>query len=259
MKFEVENGAFWYDKKTPVLSDINFSFETPEIVSVLGPNGVGKTTLLRCALGLLSWKEGSTMLDGKNIKSIKQKERWQSISYVPQAKVNSFSYTVEEMVLLGRSAHLGELSHPGKVDLEIATEAMDIVKITHLRKKLCNEISGGEYQMALIARALATKPSLIVLDEPESNLDFKNQLLVQNTIRDLCQSQKIGTLVNTHFPHHALEISDKSLLLMNDGTSIFGKTEEVLSETNLGMAFDVDISIQKFEMMNKTHYCVLSA
>ena len=166
MKFEVKNGAFAYGRKKRVFNNVSFTLEEPQILSVLGANGAGKTTMMRCMLGLLPWTEGASYLDGTDIRRIPSKKLWKTIGYVPQAKLSSFVYTVEEMVVLGRSSHLGHFGQPGKKDWEIVEECLEMTGIAHLRGKLCSRLSGGEFQMVMIARALAGEPSLLVLDEP---------------------------------------------------------------------------------------------
>lgn len=140
-----------------ILENISFSVESGEVLEILGPNGVGKTTLLRCMMGLLPWISGQSTLDGKSLREIPVKQLWSRISYVPQAKGLSFSYSALEMVLLGRSAHLRTLKQPQKDDFAIAEQAMQEVGIAHLKDKLCSKMSGGELQMLLIARALTTQ------------------------------------------------------------------------------------------------------
>ena len=154
---------------------------------------------MKCMLGLRPWSAGASYLDGVDIKRLRPKEFWRRVGYVPQAKLSSFVYTVREMVLLGRSAHMNELSMPKERDERAADEALALVGIAHLRDKLCSKISGGEYQMALIARALAAEPSLLVLDEPESNLDFKNQRRVLSTISTLCKERGIAAIIAKSF------------------------------------------------------------
>ena len=257
MNFEVKNGCFGYFNGKQILNDINFNVSEKEILSILGSNGVGKTTLLKCTLGLLNWKSGETLIDGKNIKSMKHSELWKSIGYVPQAKLSAFAYTVDEMVLLGRNSHLKMLEQPGKKDIEIAQKCIDRIGIGYLKGKLCSQISGGELQMVLIARALAAEPKLLILDEPESNLDFKNQLIVLDTIKDLRDNEGISSIVNTHYPDHAISISDKALILNRDGSSIFGDANSCITESNLGKAFDVNVKIEDFYHADKKHTCVL--
>ena len=173
MIFSVKNGQFGYGEKK-ILQDVSFSLNESEVLTVLGPNGVGKTTLLKCMMGLLSWENGETLIDGKPMRLMKTSEIWQKIAYVPQSKGIALSYTALEMVLMGRSARLGLFSQPTKEDYLATEEALEQVGITRLAKKQCSCMSGGELQMVLIARALCSKPEMLVLDEPESNLDFKN-------------------------------------------------------------------------------------
>lgn len=244
MIFEVRNGGFGYKNHTPVLQDISFKLEEGEVLAILGPNGVGKTTLLRCMMGMLKWKFGGSYLNEKNIGSLREKDIWQSIAYVPQAKGVAFSYTVEEMVLLGRSSHIGMTQQPGKADKEIALQSLESVRMLHLKDKYCNQISGGELQMVLIARALCSQPKMLVLDEPESNLDFRNQLIVLETIQSLSKNQKISCLFNTHYPAHALKIADNALLLSKEGHSFFGKAKDVISCENMKQIFNVSVHIE---------------
>ena len=209
MIFSVENGQFGYaDRK--ILHGVSFSLESSEVMTVLGPNGVGKTTLLKCMMGLLNWENGKTLIDGKPMKEMKTSEVWRRIAYVPQSKGTALSYTAREMVLMGRSARLGLFSQPTKEDYRAADEAMEQVGITRLAQKQCSCMSGGELQMVLIARALCSNPEMLVLDEPESNLDFKNQLIVLETIQKLAKERGIAAIVNTHYPAHALKIADNN-------------------------------------------------
>lgn len=257
MNFEVRNGCFNYRNGKQILNDINFNVNDNEILSILGSNGVGKTTLLKCTLGLLPWKNGETRINGKNIKSMSYRELWSSIGYVPQAKLSTFSYTVDEMVLLGRNSHLKLLEQPDNRDKKIAQDCINRIGIKYLSGKLCSKISGGELQMVLIARALAAEPKLLILDEPESNLDFKNQLTVLQTIKTLRDEERISSIVNTHYPEHAISISSKTLILNRDGSSIFGDAKEIISEDNLEKAFSVRVKIQDFYYSNTKHTSIL--
>lgn len=243
MKFEVKNGCFSYGRGKEILHDICFEVTDGEVLSILGPNGVGKTTLLRCMMGLLSWKSGGTFLNDVDIRTMKDTELWKTIAYVPQAKGVAFSYTLEEMVLMGRSAYIGSLRQPTKEDLEVCHDAMNMLKIYHLKDKFCNAVSGGELQMALIARALCADPSMLVLDEPESNLDFKNQLIILDTIEKLSNDNGISCIFNTHYPVHALKVSDSSLILSRDGTTRFGDTREIINPDCMREVFEVDVHI----------------
>lgn len=257
MDFRVTDGCFGYADGRHILNNINFDVQQKEILSILGSNGVGKTTLLKCTLGLLKWYSGATSIDGKNVQAMKHAELWKNIGYVPQAKLSAFAYTIDEMVLLGRNSHLGMLQQPGKKDKEIAEKCIDRIGIGYLKGKLCSKISGGELQMVLIARALASQPKLMILDEPESNLDFKNQLIVLETIKSLRDEEGISSIVNTHYPEHAISISDKALILNRDGSSVFGPADRSIVEPTLEKAFGVNVKIKDFYHSEKKYTCVL--
>lgn len=256
-QLQVTGGCFSYDGESGRLCDINFSLSAPDILCILGANGAGKTTLIKCMLGLRPWNRGATYLNGVDIKKLRAKEFWRHVGYVPQAKLSSFVYTVREMALLGRSSHLGELSLPRERDERLADEALALTGIAHLRDKLCSKISGGEYQLVLIARALAAEPSLLVLDEPESNLDFKNQRRVLSTISTLCKERGIAAVINTHYPEHAMDVSQRALLLMPDKSALFGGTANVLTEENLRRAFDTPVHIHRFKVGRRDYASIL--
>ncbi|MEA4925694.1 MAG: ABC transporter ATP-binding protein [Syntrophomonadaceae bacterium] len=257
MIFEVRDGSFGYAKGQEILKNIDFSICDGDVLAILGPNGVGKTTLLKCMMGLLKWGRGGSFLDGENITVMPHRQLWQKIAYVPQAKGSAFAYSVEEMILLGRSAHIGVVSLPGQEDYEKAEEAMETIGIAHLRSKDCSRISGGELQMVLIARALTAEPSLLVLDEPESNLDFKNQLIILETIRELAENKGISSIFNTHYPAHALKISNKSLILNKRGSSFFGDTQNVVNCENMRASFAVNVHISAVQISNQKHNLVI--
>ncbi len=257
MKFTIENGCFAYDASRTILQDVCVQLDGAEILTVLGSNGVGKTTLMKCMLGLLKWTSGRSCADGEDVRRIPHAQLWKRIGYVPQAKQAVFAYTVEEMVLLGRSAHLGLAKQPRAEDREIALSCLRDVGIERLKGRLISRISGGELQMVLIARALATQPEMLILDEPESNLDFRNQLIVLETIAGLRRERGLSFIVNTHYPEHAISISDKTLLLTGGGRSICGKTADVITEQNLRNAFAVDVCIRDLDVQNGKYTCVL--
>lgn len=246
MILSVENGHFGYNKDKNILKNINFTVKSGDVLAILGPNGAGKTTLLKCIIGYLKWKKGSTLIDGVNISQIPQNELWQKIAYVPQAKTVNCAYTVREFILLGRSSRIGFFSKPTAQDIEIAEKAAESLGIGFLQEKKCNEISGGELQMVLIAKALAAEPEILILDEPESNLDFRNQLTILETITSL---SKNGTacIFNTHYPAHAMRRADKALIMSQSGDILFGNTPSVITEKNIENAFGVKTVIGEIE------------
>ena len=256
MKFEVKNGYFGYGKQN-VLQNVSFSVEGNEVLAILGSNGVGKTTLLKCMMNLQKWSSGETRIDDQPITHMPPAKIWKRIAYVPQSKGISLSYTAFEMVLMGRSARLGLFSQPSKEDMEIAERSMEEVGITFLRDKQCSHMSGGELQMVLIARALCTQPEMLVLDEPESNLDFKNQLIILDIVRHLAEERNIGAIINTHYPAHALKIADKALILNRDGTSFYGGAKETITEENMKKTFSVEVKIADYVYEDKHYYNVI--
>lgn len=245
MILEVENGCFGYPKQEEILKNINLHLEKGHILSVLGPNGIGKTTLLKCMIGLLPWTSGRSILNGTDLCKMKSKDIWNTISYIPQAHSFSFSYTGLEMVMLGRSSHLGLFEQPGAQEIEMAEVMMEKVGITRLAGKDCNRMSGGELQMVLIARALINEPELIILDEPETGLDFHNQILVLNIIERLAHEEGISAIMNTHYPTNAMSIADEAFMMNRKGDRFYGTTDSILNEQNISRSFDVNVIVDE--------------
>ena len=242
----IENGSFAYKSGPQILKDINIEIEPGEILAVLGPNGAGKTTLLRCMMDMLHWQSGRSMLDGEDIRSIPASKLWRRMAYVPQARSAAVSYTAFQTVLLGRSSRIGAFSAPSAEDMKVSELVMERLGISYLADKPCYAISGGELQMVLIARAMAAEPEILVLDEPESNLDFKNQLIVLDAMTALA-AEGVACIFNTHYPAHALQRAGKSLMLSKDGRCIFGDTTGVVTEENIRQAFGVEALIGEVE------------
>lgn len=196
-------------------------------------------------IGLLPWRSGSSFLNGRNIADLSSKEVWSTISYIPQTHGFSFSYTGLEMVMMGRSSHLGLFSQPGENEIAMAEAMMEKVGITRLADKDCNRMSGGELQMVLIARALINEPKLVILDEPETGLDFHNQILVLNMIEKLAHEDGISAIMNTHYPTNALRIADKALMMNRRGDRFYGNASEILNEKNTSASFDVSVIVDE--------------
>jgi iron complex transport system ATP-binding protein len=257
MNFEIKNGSFKYKTSDrTVLKDVSLQVESGDVLAVLGPNGAGKTTLLRCALGLLKWKDGQTLLDGMDVRQVKPRDLWKKIAYVPQAKQSVSPYTVEETVLLGRNSYFTAFESPGKEDYEKANEMIRRMHLEPIRHKNCSEISGGELQMVLIARAMAAEPELLILDEPESNLDFRNQLLVLDTITSLA-ADGMACIFNTHYPAHALRRANKGFLLGKDGTFEYGTAAKVVTEHTIKRFFGVSAVIGAIETQTNMYQDVV--
>ena len=243
---KIEGGSFAYKGGPQILKDINIEVEPGEILAVLGPNGSGKTTMLRCMMDMLHWQSGRSLLDGEDIRSIPASTLWKKMAYVPQAGTAATSYTAFQTVLIGRSSRIGAFSSPTEEDMKVTERVMERLGISHLADKPCHAISGGELQMVLIARAMAAEPKLLVLDEPESNLDFKNQLIVLDTMTALA-AEGVACVFNTHYPSHALQRAGKSRMLLKEAWSLFGDTTNVVTEDNIRKAFGVEALIGEVE------------
>lgn len=259
MELAVSHGFFRYADDHPVLQDVDFSLDCSSILSILGRNGAGKTTLLKCLLGFERWNSGATLIDGVDIRNMSARTFWSRIGYVAQAKNTTLSFTVQDMVVLGRSVRLGAFAKPGKKDWQKVQESLELVGIAHLAQARCDQISGGQYQLALVARALAGDPQLLVLDEPESNLDYKNQLQVLKVLHQLKTELGIGAVINTHFPSHAIELSDSALIMMPDCKTIFGSAKKVINEENLSRSFGVQIKVLNANLKERPNYAYVVA
>jgi iron complex transport system ATP-binding protein len=236
---EVQKGCFAYPKSQEILSDITFSLGEGKIMTVLGQNGIGKTTLLKCITGILKWTSGAAFLNGNEIKETKD---FKGLGYVPQAHPMSFSYSVRQIVTMGRSRSIHLLSVPSAMDKEMVEQAMEEVGIADLADRSCNALSGGQLQLAFIARALVSEPKIMILDEPESHLDFKNQFMILRLIERLSKEKNISCIINTHFPEHAMMISDQTLML-GKGKYLFGKASDVIRESIIEEFFQIKASI----------------
>jgi len=220
--------------------NLDIDLSTGEVLALLGPNGGGKTTLLKTLLGLLKPRVGEVLLSGKSLDAYSIRERARVIAYVPQVHVGTFAYTVETVVLMGRTAHGSLFSRPSGRDYAVAHAALERFGIGQLAGRPYTMISGGERQLVLLARALAQEPQFIVLDEPTASLDFGNQGKVMSEIRQLAKSGH-GVLFTTHDPNHALRAADRAYLL-RDGTRLaVGPVSTVLNREQLETLYQAPV------------------
>lgn len=228
--------GFAYHRSKAVLRDVSFTVNSGEVVSLLGPNGTGKTTLLRCVLGLLPGQSGEVRFMGRSFSSLSMKERARQVAYVPQNSGLTFPYDVREVVLMGRVPHLGFGAAPGRADFEAVEAALSHMRVRHLSGTVFQRLSGGEKQLVMIARALAQEASLLVLDEPTASLDFANQSRTLSLVRALA-GRGYAVLMTTHSPDHAFLASDK-VVLMKDGKVLAqGKPDEAITGESLSALY----------------------
>jgi iron complex transport system ATP-binding protein len=251
---EVRDLAFGFPGRT-VGRDVSFALAAGEVLCVLGPNGGGKTTLFRTVLGLLDAHGGTVMLQGEKLQALSRREIARRIGYVPQGHTGYFAFTVREFVLMGRTAHLGAFASPGKLDVQVADRSLESLGIAHLADEPVTEISGGERQLALVARALAQEPKLLVLDEPTASLDFGNQVRVLERISSLARSG-IAILFASHEPDHAFLCAHRALLLGEGRALEIGAPREVIRPDTLQRLYGV--SVQVLPLPGGLHTCLPS-
>lgn len=241
MSIEVKNLSFSYGDR-PILRNISFSVETGEFLSILGPNGAGKSTLFRCILGLLSGYTGQVLIDGQDVRRFTAREAASHIAYIPQSSRSIFNYSVFDIVLMGRTGGLSTFRSPGKKDRALCRWALEKVGILHLQDRCFHRLSGGEQQLVLIARALAQKAPVLMLDEPTSNLDFGNQLLVLEQAKSLAR-EGYTVIQTTHHPEQSYLYSDRILAIQNGRVLTEGRPNEVLTVGTLRALYGVDVEV----------------
>ncbi|NLI14405.1 MAG: ABC transporter ATP-binding protein [Peptococcaceae bacterium] len=250
MSLTVENLSFNYAKRPNLLDGVSLSVAEGDVLCLLGPNGTGKTTLLRCILGILKIKHGKIRVRGRDISSMSTKELAREIAYVPQATTTVFPYQVLDMVIMGRNPHLGVMSAPSARDEEIAREALSKTGILHLENSLFSEISGGERQLVLIARALAQQSNLLVLDEPTANLDYGNQARILKIINELAR-QGYSIFMTSHFPNHAFLACNKVAIMKGGKILAVGSPDDIVTDSCLSELYCASIKVVSARILDK--------
>lgn len=239
MKIEIENLEFSYDS-TPVLEAVNLQVEEGETLAIIGPNASGKTTLLKCMNGILEPESGSILIEGEELENLRKEDIAKKIGHVPQAGNESFPTTVFDTVLMGRKPHGGW--KPSDEDLEVASKVLEKLDLEDIAMRDIGEISGGQRQKVLIARALAQNPEVLLLDEPTNSLDLRHQLEVLDIVRE--QTGKgISILMAMHDLNLAARYSDE-IAMLKEGKIFAAGGKEVLTSENIESVYGVKVSVE---------------
>jgi iron complex transport system ATP-binding protein len=255
MTLSADKLGFGYRGRS-VGSGVSLDLRAGEVLCLLGPNGGGKTTLMKTLLGLLPPVAGTVRLDGEGISGWSRQRLARIIGYVPQAHAAFFPFAVIDIVLMGRSAHIGLFATPSRTDHAVAERALATLGIGHLRHRVYTEISGGERQLVLIARALAQEPRVLIMDEPTASLDFGNQLRVLNQIAALARSG-IAVLFSTHDPDHVFLCGDRVALLHDGAMDEIGSPEAIITAAALKRLYGVEVQVVELPD-HETRTCVPS-
>lgn len=246
---QVNNLKFGY-RKDLVIKDVSFNVKKGDFISIIGPNGSGKSTLLKTLNNLYKPDKGKIILEGKEIKTFKKRDLAKKIALVPQDTNIDYDFTVEDIVMMGRHPYKGRFEKENNEDYKIVKEALEMTNTFKLRERPITEISGGERQRVIIAKALAQNPSIILLDEPTSNLDINHQIEILNLLKQLNEERKTTVILVIHDINLAARYS-KDIILLNDG-KILGKgtPEEVITPKNIEESYNMKVVIEKNKYTN---------
>lgn len=240
----VQDLAFSYsgDMEQAVFRDVSFSVGPGNVFCLLGPNGTGKSTLLKCLPNVLQGWKGKVLFGDREIARMSPMDVARGIGYVPQNQVPTFPFLVKDIVVMGRAPHISLFSSPGIRDSLVACEAMERVGIAALADRPCTTLSGGEWQLTLIARALCQEPRLMVLDEPTSHLDMGNQMKILRVVKDLAE-KGLAVIMASHFPDHAFMAATEVAILKQGKIMLRGLPEVVLTDQSMRATYDVEVRV----------------
>lgn len=240
MRLVIDGIEFGYSS-LPVLKDITLDANGPQLLSIIGPNGVGKSTLIHCINRILSPNKGTVMIDGDLVNDISLKDLAKKVGYVPYSANDTFPLSVVDTVLMGRHPHATYKSMDK--DLDIVYETLKLLDIEDLAMRNFDELSAGQHQKVMLARGLVQEPEILLLDEPTSNLDIKHQMEVTRILRDLSQKKGILVIMISHDLNIAAKYSDTMIMLYGGSIYAIGTPSEVITKENIKAVYDVDSEI----------------
>lgn len=246
MKLEARGICAGY-RGRDIVHDVNFELNSGEVLCMLGPNGVGKTTLFKSLLGFIPFSHGEMLVDGAPVNHKDRKATASLIGYVPQVHEPPFPFVVIDVVVMGSIARADLFTGPSKEAFDEADAILDLLGITYLRDRIYTEISGGERQMVLIARALMQNPRFIMMDEPTSSLDFGNQMRVLTQVCALAKRQ-VGVIMTSHFPDHAFLCCDKAAVMSRTEPFQVGPVHSIVTEETLQKAYGIPVKVASLEV-----------
>lgn len=244
MLLEIENLYGGYGRED-IVKGVTAHADAGEILCLVGPNGCGKTTLFRLILGSLKATSGKVIIDGKDTKDLSQKELARLVAYIPQYHTPIYEYTVLEIVLMGRASHFSAFDQPSSADREAAFNALEKINAVHLANEKYTDLSGGQRQLILIARAICQEAKIFVMDEPAANLDYANHQLLMDVIVDLANKGYL-VVMSTHSPEHPASIGSKVLMMRSGKVASFGSPAEVITSENLEKVYGVEMDVATF-------------
>ena len=224
-------------------------------MTILGPNGCGKTTLLKCINRLTELQGGSILIDNRDISRLPRTQIAKTIGYVPQLHQPAFPFSVLDTVLVGRAPHLGLLESPTAKDMKIAEQSLETMGIYHLKDKAYTQISGGERQMVIFARVLTQQPSLLLLDEPTAHLDFGNQIRLLHEVKKLAATG-LPIIMTSHFPDHVFMVSNLVAIMKEGAFLECGQPDEIITESNMRQVYGIPVSIRYIDGSIKRKICI---
>ena len=245
MNVRVADLEFAYPKFSLRVKDL--TFENAKITAIVGPNGAGKTTLLKCIGAVLPIRRGSLFIDGRDLSSLKSRERARLVCYVPQEHDTTFNYTVSDFVLLGRAAFISPFALPSREDASAAAEALEFVGLAEYADRSISELSSGERRLVLIARALAQQSDILLMDEPTTFLDPKHETEIFQLVRKLADEKTKTILVTLHSLEMAVQHSDQMVFMKRGEVVAQGRSAEIFEDSLLERVYDMKMKIIDWE------------